>query len=112
MGNPWRSGDFITRMRQTQTPAAQTPRGLVHENLFGCAGRTKCTGCERILRTADFEVEMGTGRPSGRTHVADDFARGNPLSDPNDIAAHMRIEGLDAITMIDNDVASVSAVPS
>src|SRR6185437_5444618 len=95
----WREKHFITSRKNGQ-------------KLLRRARAADDACAERIRGAAHFEVQMRARRISGRTDITDDRALLNGGSEIRDVAAHMRIEGLRAVAVVDDDVIAVAAVPS
>ena len=50
---------------------------------------------------------MGSRGPAGAAHVADDLAPGDVLALADDVAAHVAVEGGEAVAVVDGDVVAV-----
>src|SRR3989344_6833319 len=68
---------------------------------------------ERIADAiSNFEVDMRAGRFAGRTDVADDLPLLHVLPRRHRDLRLMRVERLTSVRMFDDDVATVSRIPS
>ncbi len=65
----------------------------------------------RVSRAADFKVKVRTGRFASRADATDQLALTHGRALGRDDGAHVRIEGLGAVRMLDDHVISVAAVP-
>lgn len=68
--------------------------------------------CHRVASDAvdtQLKVEVRTGRPAGRTGIADQLTLGDIFSGGNGGVDHMTVDGLVAVIVLDPDMVAVSA---
>ena len=74
------------------------------------ANRAKCALSKRIYRATELDVEVRAGRITGHTHCADRGTASDLVAERYAHRAHVRIERLNTVAVIDDHVVAPAVV--